>query len=72
MTIIPLLTLGGIKRIYRTGGETIATLDGVDLKMEAGEVTLLLGPSGSSKTTFIGTWRIGRMDLVTKVKEWGS
>ncbi len=23
-------------------------------------------------TTFVGTWRIGRMDLVAKVKEWGS
>ena len=28
--------------------------------------------AASLLTTFIGIWRIGRMDLVAKVKEWGS
>ena len=50
---MPLLTLRDIKRVYKTGGETIAALDGVDLDLEAGEVALLLGPSGSGKTTLL-------------------
>ncbi len=43
----------GLKRHYRRGSETVKALDGVDLKVEAGELLSILGPSGSGKTTLI-------------------
>lgn len=43
----------GLKKHYKRGIETIRALDGVDLKIGAGEMVSILGPSGSGKTTLI-------------------
>src|SRR4051795_3146524 len=43
----------GLKRYYRRGSETVKALDGVDIKIHAGEIVSILGPSGSGKTTLM-------------------
>ena len=43
----------GITKIYREGTADFRALSDVDLKIRAGELTLLMGPSGSGKTTLL-------------------
>ena len=44
------LTVAGIRHRYRD----LAVLDGIDLTIPPGEVTVLLGPSGCGKSTLLG------------------
>ncbi|GGN87043.1 MULTISPECIES: ABC transporter ATP-binding protein [Haloarcula] len=50
MTVIDAYDL--VKR-YRTGGETLEALGGVDFSLSAGEFVSIMGPSGSGKTTLL-------------------
>ncbi|MDR3123429.1 MAG: ATP-binding cassette domain-containing protein, partial [Treponema sp.] len=50
MTVI---TMRGIKRIYRLEEITVRALRGIDFAAEAGEFVSVMGPSGSGKSTLM-------------------
>ena len=54
----------GIKRGYHSGGETVWALKGLDLSIEAGQLTIVKGNSGSGKTTLLNI--LGALDLPTE------
>lgn len=56
-----LIELSGISKQFTTGGESLTILDGIDLSIEAGSITLFTGESGSGKSTLLNI--IGGLDL---------
>jgi putative ABC transport system ATP-binding protein len=55
MTLVPpappLLVLDRVRRIYGEGDSEVRALDGVDLVIERGEFVMVMGSSGSGKST---------------------
>ena len=47
----PLIQLEGVHRIYGEGDSTVRALDGVDLEIGRGEFVMVMGSSGSGKST---------------------
>ena len=47
----PLVELQGVTKVYGTGSAAMQALRGIDLSIEAGEFTAVMGPSGSGKST---------------------
>jgi len=50
-TAAPLLELKGVTKVYGAGTAAMQALRGIDLRIEAGEFTAVMGPSGSGKST---------------------
>ena len=57
------VTITGVKKRYKMGNETVAALNGVDLKIDEGEFVALMGPSGSCKSTLMNI--LGCLDRPT-------
>ena len=55
-----MLTITGIKKVYKTGSLTQRALDGVSLSLRDSEFVAILGQSGSGKTTLLNI--IGGLD----------
>ncbi len=48
-----MLELTDVIKEYRVGRQRVRALDGIDLRIEAGEFTSIIGPSGSGKSTLL-------------------
>jgi putative ABC transport system ATP-binding protein len=59
----PIVQVRGATRVYHQGEVEVHALRGVDLDVQAGEFTALVGPSGSGKSTLLNL--IGALDLPT-------
>ena len=48
-----ILVASGVRKLYRTGAETVVALHDLDVSISKGEFLAVMGPSGSGKTTFL-------------------
>ena len=55
-----MISLQGIERVFRVGGEEVHALRGVAMDIDAGEYLSIMGPSGSGKSTLLNV--IGLLD----------
>jgi putative ABC transport system ATP-binding protein len=48
-----ILVASGVKKVYRTGAESVEALKNLDLNVAPGDFVAVMGPSGSGKTTLL-------------------
>ena len=58
-----MIDLRGITKAFQNGEETVQILHGIDLTLNQGEFTSIMGPSGSGKSTLMNI--IGCLDKPT-------
>ena len=58
-----LVTLRGVSKLFESGTSLLTVLDGIDLELEAGEITTISGSSGSGKSTLLNL--VGGLDRPT-------
>ena len=63
-----LISLEGIRKSYSLGGNVVHALREIDLKIDKGEYTALMGPSGSGKSTLMNI--IGCLDSPSQGQYW--
>ena len=51
--LAPAIDVHGVRRVYDAKPQDVVALDGIDLRVEPGELFGLLGPNGAGKTTLI-------------------
>lgn len=59
-----MIELRGITRVYRMGSTGVRALDGIDLDVEEGEFSAIMGASGSGKSTLMNL--LGCLDRPTE------
>ena len=47
------IRIRGVRKVFRTEGQEVVALDGIDLDVAQGELVCLLGPSGCGKSTLL-------------------
>ncbi len=57
------IEVSSLVKVYRTGDEEVRAIDGIDLKIEEGELVAFSGASGSGKTTLLNL--IGTLDSIS-------
>ncbi len=61
-----ILTCEGVRKIYGSGNNQVAALDGIDLTVDKGEFVAVIGASGSGKSTLLHI--LGSVDKPTSGK----
>lgn len=63
MTTSPLIRINDLKKHYQMGGTTVRALDGVSLDIQPHTFTVVMGPSGSGKSSLL--YLLGGLDRST-------
>ncbi|MBI3174765.1 MAG: ABC transporter ATP-binding protein [Chloroflexi bacterium] len=64
----PLIRVAGLTRHYQMGGTTVRALDGVDIDIEPHTFTVVMGPSGSGKSSLL--YLLGGLDRPSGGEIW--